>query len=165
MRENKNIPFRNYFALSIILILSIIVVIYFYMWYGEIKANMINISVMDKYLNVINYNELDAYLVENKDVVIYASASNDTKVRNFEKRFREVVDDYSLNSILYLNLSEEYNDKKLFDEIISKYDLLDLPCIIIFKGGLVDDVYSIDDINYDTNLLVNYLRDKGVIYD
>lgn len=166
MKEERNIPFKNYIFLAIVVILSIITVIYFYMWYGEFEYNKINTSVMDKYLNVINYNELDAYLVENKDVIIYVSVLTDDETRTFEKKFKNIINKYSLNnSILYLNLTEEYNDKKLFNEILNKYSLLDMPCIIIFRDGKIVDTYSIEDRNYDTDLLISYLRIRGVIND
>ena len=166
MKEEKNIPFKNYVFLAIILIISIIIVIYFYMWHDEFYSNKVNTLIMDKYLNIINYNELDTYLVENKSVIIYVSFLQDDKTRYFEKNFIKVVEEYSLNSkILYLDLTEQYNNKKLYYSIADKYNLLDMPCIIIFNDGIVRDVYSIEDRNYDINLLVSYLKIKGVIYD
>ena len=51
MKEEKNIPFRNYIILSIILILSIVLVIYFYMWYSTFENNKLNTPIMDKYLS------------------------------------------------------------------------------------------------------------------
>lgn len=166
MKEEKNIPFRNYIILAGVLILSIIVVIYFYMWYDEFQVNKINTPVMNQYLSVINYNELGDYLVENKDVVIYISFLQDDATRKFEKNFKKIVDVYSLNnSILYLDLTEQYNDSNLFNDIKNKYTLSDMPCIVIFKDGIVDDVYSIEDKDYDIDLLVSYLKIKGVIYD
>lgn len=165
MKEEKNIPFKNYIILSFVLLISIVIVIYFYMWYGELQLNKISTPVVDKYLSVVNYNELDTYLIENKDVIIYVSVLDDYKTRNFEKKFVKIIDEYSLSNILYLNLTEEYKNKRLFDEIESKYKLLDTPCIIIFKDGIVIDVYSIEDRNYDTDLLISYLRIKGVIND
>ena len=166
MIEEKIIPFKNYIFLAIVLIISVIIVIYFYMWYGELYTNKINAPIMDKYLNVINYNELDTYLVENKSVIIYVSVLQDNKIKKFEQNFINVIEDYSLNNkILYLDLTEQYKNKKLYNSIATKYNLLDMPCIIIFNDGIVLDVYSIEDRNYDINLLVSYLKIKGVIYD
>ena len=136
------------------------------MWYGELYTKKMNTPIMDEYLNIINYNELDTYLVENNSIIIYASVLQDDKIRSFEKKFIKVVEEYSLNNkILYLDLTEQYKNKKLYDSIANKYNLLDMPCIIIFNDGIVRDVYSIEDRNYDINLLVSYLKIKGVIYD
>ena len=166
MKEEKNIPFKNYIFLAIILIVSVIIVIYFYMWHSELYANEMNTPIMDEYLNVINYNELDTYLVENKEVIIYVSVLEDDRIRNFEKNFIRVVEEYSLNNkILYLYLTKQYKNDKLYNSIVNKYNLLDMPCILVFSDGIVRDVYSIEDRNYDINLLVSYLKIKGVIYD
>ena len=105
-------------------------------------------------------------IIENSYVVIYTSVLQDEKTRDFEKKFTKVVEDYSLsNKILYLDLTEQYNNKKLYNSIVDKYELLNMPCIIIFKDGTLHDIYSISDRNYDVNLLVSYLKIKGVIYD
>lgn len=167
MKENRNITFRNYIILSVVLIISIIVVIYFYMWYGELKINNIYTPVMNHHLSVINHNEIDTYLIENKNVIIYVSILDDENTRNFEKKFKRVINKYSLNSsILYMNLTDEYyNNNKLFNSIKEKYQLVDMPCIITFEDGKVSDIYSIKRYNYDIELLVSYLRIKGVIYD
>jgi len=166
MKEERKIPFKNYIILSILLLISVVLVIYFYMWYGEFYSTKTNTPIMDNYFNVINYNELDTYLIENNYVVIYTSVLQDEKTRDFEKKFTKVVEDYSLsNKILYLDLTEQYNNKKLYNSIVDKYELLNMPCIIIFKDGTLHDIYSISDRNYDVNLLVSYLKIKGVIYD
>ena len=47
MGEDKKIPFKNYVILSIILLLSIVGVIYFYMWYSEIEENRMGTPIMD----------------------------------------------------------------------------------------------------------------------
>lgn len=166
MKEERNIPFKNYIILAIVLILSVLGVIYFYMWYGEIKNNKIYTPVMNQYLSVINYNELGTYLIENKDVILYASVLNNEETRNFEKKFKKIVKQYALNDdILYLDLTNEFKDKDLYNSIRDKYNLLDMPCLIVFKNGMIYDVYSIEDRNYDINLLISYLRIEGIIND
>lgn len=163
MKENKNIPYKNYIILSIILIVSIFVVIYFYKWYDELKRNNINTPVMNEYLSTINYNEIDTYLVENQDVIIYASSLDDKNTRRFEKKLKKIVKKYTFNNtILYLDLTD---NNKSINNIIQKYHITSTPCIIIFESGEIKDIYNIKDYNYDVELLVSYLRIKGVIYD
>lgn len=162
MKETKNIPFRNYIILSVILILSVVGVVYFYMWYDELKMNSINTPVMNNYLSVINYNEIETYLVENKNVILYVSSLNDENTRKFEKKFKRIIRKYGLKKeILYLDLT---NNKSL-NNIIQNFKLTSMPCIIVFEDGIVNDVYSIKDFNYDIDLIVDYLKMIGVIYD
>jgi len=166
MKEEKNIPFKNYVILAVMLLLSIVGVIYFYMWYSEFENSKINTPVMDKYLSLINYNELDDYLIENKNFIVYISELNDEKTRMFEKKFKNIIDDYSFNDImLYLNLTEEKKNNSLYNDIKMKYKFESLPCLVIFKDGDVYDVYNIAYNDYDIELFVSYLKIEGVIDD
>lgn len=159
--KEKNIPFKNYLILAGILILSIILVIYFYMWYGTYAENKLNTAIMDKYLSIINYNELDDYLTENKDAIIYLSVLNDEEIRVFEKKFISVINFYSLNSsILYLNLSSEN-----ISDIKMRYGVRNLPCIIISRNGNIYDIYDIKENDYNIDKLTSYLKEEGIIDD
>lgn len=164
--KEKEIPFKNYILLSIILIISIVLVIYFYMWYGTYEDNKIYTPIMDEYFTVINYNELEDYLVENKDAIIYVSILGDEEIRTFEKKFKKLFIENSVyNNILYLDLTSEYKDTIIFNNIKAKYGLRGLPCIIIFRNGVIYDIYDIKDINYDINNIINFLDNVGVIHD
>ena len=166
MMKEKNVPLKNYIVLAGVLILSIILIVYFYMWYGAYEKNKLTTPIMDKYLTVINYNELDNYLVENKDAIIYVSKLGDEEIRIFEKKFRNVVDDYSFNSsILYLNLTSELGDNSFINDFQIKYDVSDLPSIVVFKDGVLDEIYNIKANAYDIDNLITYLTGMGVMND
>lgn len=171
MSKERKIPLKNYILLAVILIISIILVIYFYMWYNTYEENKLNTKIMDNYLQVINYNELNDYLVENKAAVIYSSVLKNQEIRNFEKKFKNIISKYSLNStILYLDLTTELEDKKMKKEIKEKYylenkDITSVPSIIIFKEGKLYDIYDIKASNYNINSLVEYLEKEEIIND
>lgn len=171
MKKEKNIPLKNYIILAVVLILSIILVIYFYMWYNAYEESKLNTMIMDKYLQVINYNELNNYLVENKDAVIYSSVLEDQKIRDFEKKFKNIIIKNSLNNdILYLDLTEELKDKNITKDIketynINNQDIANTPSIMIFKDGKLYSIYNIKDNNYNINNLVDYLEEEDIIND
>ncbi len=171
MKKEKNIPLKNYIILAVVLILSIILVIYFYMWYNAYEESKLNTMIMDKYLQVINYNELNNYLVENKDAVIYSSVLEDQKIRDFEKKFKNIIIKNSLNNdILYLDLTEELKDKNITKDIketynINNQDITNTPSIMIFKDGNLYSIYNIKNNNYNINNLVDYLEEEDIIND
>lgn len=171
MKKEKNIPLKNYIILAVVLILSIILVIYFYMWYNAYEESKLNTMIMDKYLQVINYNELNNYLVENKDAVIYSSVLEDQKIRDFEKKFKNIIIKNSLNNdILYLDLTEELKNKNITKDIKETYningqDITNTPSIMIFKDGQLYSIYNIKEKNYNINLLTNYLEEEDIIDD
>ena len=79
-----------------------------YRWYETYKQTKSNISIMNDYLTVINYNELDDYIIENKNAIIYVSALGNEQTTKFESSFKNIVLDNGLNkSMLYLDITNE----------------------------------------------------------
>jgi len=152
---------RNYFIVGFIVLFTIGIAIYFYVWYRTYEVEKLNTPIMSNYLQVIHYNEVDNYLTENGEAILYVSKLNDVEIRNFEKKFKRIITKYSLNNILYLDVSNNiYN----FDMIDNKY-FSNIPFIIIFRKGKIDSYFSIEESNYNLNMLIDYLKDEGLIND
>lgn len=165
VNSKKDIPIKNYFILGIILLVSMFLVYYCYLWFQIYDEDRLNTPIMDKYLQVINYNELSSYIGENGSAVIYVSFLGDETVRNFENDFKEVILDYSLkNDILYMDLSDELSDN-LGKEIYSLYglDSYNIPSIIVFEDGVLVDTYDIVSHNYNVKKVQKHLVSLGVI--
>ena len=136
MKKEKEIPLKNYILLSIVLILTIVVVIYFFLWKNTYEKSKLQTPILDDYLLVINYNELNNYLVENKDAIIYVSKLNDESIRLFENKFKNIINKNNLNNkILYLDLTEELKENNIVKEINKKYgkEMTEAPTIVIIK--------------------------------
>lgn len=166
----RKIPLKNYILLAVTLIITIILVIYFYMWKQTYDNTKINTMLMDKYIQKINYNELNDYLVENKNTVIYSSVLGNTKTKNFEEKLTKVIEENSLsNSLLYLDLTEELKNKQIKKEILEKYPELNnnikAPLIIVFNNEKITSIYNIKDNNYNIDKLIEYLEKEEIIND
>ena len=162
MKKEKEIPFKNYIILAVILIFTILLVVYLFNWQSVYQKNKLQEPILDKYLMVINYNELDDYLVENKEAIVYVSVLNDEKIRMFENKFKNIIIKNDLNNkILYLNLTNESV------EINKKYlsNLSEVPMLIIFDEGKVLESYSIKDNNYDIKAFERFLEKEEIIND
>lgn len=162
MKKEKEIPFKNYIILAVILIFTILLVVYLFNWQSIYQKNKLQEPILDKYLMVINYNELDDYLVENKEAIVYVSVLNDEKIRMFENKFKNIIIKNDLNNkILYLNLTNESV------EINKKYlsNLSEVPTLIIFDEGKVVESYSIKDNNYDIKAFERFLEKEEIIND
>lgn len=162
MKKEKEIPFKNYIILAVILIFTILLVVYLFNWQSIYQKNKLQEPILDKYLMVINYNELDDYLVENKEAIVYVSVLNDEKIRMFENKFKNLIIKNDLNNkILYLNLTNESV------EINKKYlsNLSGVPTLIIFDEGKVVESYSIKDNNYDIKAFEKFLKKEEIIND
>lgn len=162
MKKEKEIPFKNYIILAVILIFTILLVVYLFNWQSIYQKNKLQEPILDKYLMVINYNELDDYLVENKEAIVYVSVLNDEKIRMFENKFKNLIIKNDLNNkVLYLNLTNESV------EINKKYisNLSEVPTLIIFDEGKVVESYSIKDNNYDIKAFEKFLKKEEIIND
>lgn len=161
MEKERKIPLKNYIILALVLILSIVIVIYLFKWIGSKEMNS---AIINNNLRSINYNELDSYLVENNDCIIYISSSSDKESRKFESKFISLIDKYSLNNkLLYLNLDIEDNNKKNIKKLVNKS--IDFPLIIVFKNKEIVSVYDIKNNNYNINKVIDYLKEEGIIND
>lgn len=162
--NGRKVPLKNYIILGVILVITLLILYYFYRWVDVYKESKINYSILDRYMTVINYNEFNDYLVENPDVVVYVSVLENDEIRDFEKKLkgrfkRNEID----NDILYMEITNEVKDKTISEEIYNKYALnnlsmLSVPCVLVFNSGELSSIYSISDNNYDVDNLIIYLN-------
>jgi len=156
----REVPKKNYIYLFLILLGSILFLIYLYTWYETYNENKLNTSIMNNYLTVINYNELDNYIIENKDAVIYVSILGNEDINNFEKKFKNLVAENNLkNNILYLDISNEN-----ITEATQKLNIdRNFPYLVVYTNGVITDTYSINENSYSNDKIEKYLNRIGVI--
>lgn len=159
----REIPVKNYVILGVVIIITMLILYYFYMWVDVYKESKINIPILDRYMMVINYNELDNYLVENPNTIVYVSVLEDENIRSFEKKVKNKYKNNEIEKdILYMNITEDIKDDNVRNEMIGKYslnslDITNVPCVLVFNDGMLKSVYSVKDNDYDISKFVVYL--------
>ena len=167
----RKIKLKNYIYLFVILVVSIGVMISFYMWHLSYKENVLKTPIMNEYLYSINYNELDNYVTDNGYALIYVSVLEDEGIRNFEEKFKKYIMKNELsNKMLYLDLTEASKDCNLYSELINKYRIKkksigDVPCLLLFKEGKLDKIYPINEKKYNLNEITFFLEQEDIIDD
>ena len=159
--EMRVIPKKNYVILGIVIIVTFLLVYYLYMWYDAYKETKLNVKILDNYLEVINYNELDNYLVENPEAIIYFSVLENEKIREFEKKFKKVLKNNEISSkVLYMDLTEELKNKKTSEELLNKYSISkdNVPIILYFYNEKISSRYSVRENNYDIDAMKNVIN-------
>ena len=162
--ELRKIPFKNYVFLGVVLLVSMLILYYFYLWVDAYNESKLNKPIMNKYMDVINYNELDTYLIENPDTIIYVSILENKEIRDFEKNFKKLFKKKKINNdILYLDITEDIKNEEIKNELSNKYminsvSILDVPVIIVIENGNVKSIYSISENNYDVNKVKTYIN-------
>lgn len=158
-KENtKQVPFKNYIYLFCILLGSILLLFYIYTWYETYNENKLYTSIMNKYLTVINYNELDNYITETPNAILYVSILGDKKINRFEEQFKNNISNSNLrNNILYLDITNEEKE-----DAMKKLNIdTNLPYLVVYTNGKITDTYSIEKNNYSTKKTIKYLNRIG----
>ncbi len=161
--EMRKVPKKNYVVLFIILLATLCLVNVFYMWSKAYQKSKLNEPMLDKYMRVINYNELEDYLVENPDAIIYVSVLDNEDVWKFEKKFEKTLKNNDLGvEMLYLNITEDLKDENKLASMKDKYnanstDITEVPVIMIYSMGNLKYVYSIKENNYNVKALKKFM--------
>lgn len=154
INKKKDIPKKNYFILGIILIISCILVYYSNTWYSLYQYEKRGSSPITTYMEIINYNEVENYIAENSDAIIYVSKSNNLKIRKFEEDNEKLFKKLELNyNILYMDAKDVNKDLKI------KYNVNEYPTILFFKNKRLVNKYvlELDNINYsDMKSIIDY---------
>ena len=146
---NKKISIKNYIILGVVILVTLLILYYFYLWVDVYKESKINIPILDKYMTVINYNELDNYVVENPNTIVYVSVLEDEKIREFEKQLKnKYKNDEIMNEVLYMNITDDLMNKNIKNEMISKYsvnslNITNVPCVLVFNNGVLSSIYNV----------------------
>ena len=108
----RKVPVKNYVILGVVIVVTMLILYYFYLWVDVYKDSKINIPIMDKYMTVINYNELEDYVVENPNTIVYVSVLENENIREFEKKFKNKYKIKAVNrDLLYMNITEDIKNK------------------------------------------------------
>ena len=162
--ELRVIPKKNYFILGVVLLLTVLAVYYFYMWNKAYNESKINEPVLDKYMTVINYNELEDYLIENPDTIIYTSILEEKDIRSFENRFKNYIRNDKLDhDVLYMDITSEIKSNNKKTDMMKKYsveyaNILDIPNVMVFENGKLKMIYNIQDNDYDVKKTVEFIN-------
>ena len=108
--EKRNIPIKNYFVLSILVMVTIILTFYFVSWYNASKEYRKENSVIAGVLSKIKIEEITNYVLDNPNVVIYMSSGSDAEVKEFENKFKKFILKHEISDdIVYLDTNTVIN--------------------------------------------------------
>ncbi len=143
--NEKKRKIKNYIILLIVFVSCVCITLYLCKWYEVYSEYKLEEPVIRGALSEITYDDLDHYVVDNSNVILYLCTSNNNECRTFEKKFKKYVNKQELgDAIVYLNLTginqdefiNNFNNTYPFKtKITSNY-----PAFIIFRDGKIDAV-------------------------
>lgn len=156
------VPVKNYVILFGVMIGSFLLLYYFYKWFDTYEESKLNMRILDSYMQVINHNEIDDYVTENPDTVIYVSILQDKEIREFEKLVKQKYRDKLIEKeILYLDMTNVSEKDMVMLKNKYYYNNLsigDMPCLLVFNDGIVNAIYSVESNNYNIDSFLMYVN-------
>lgn len=140
-KKDKKIV-RNYIITIVLFIACCGLVLYLRELYRVNEAEQKKIPVIQGYISEIYSDDLEHYIMDNPNGVIYMCIANDENCRAFEREFKKLLkkDEYSDN-LAYLNLIgvdqneflNNFNSKYIYKTKLSK----EYPAFVLFEDGKV----------------------------
>ena len=164
----RKIPQKNYVILFVILLLSVILAFYLKNWY-EMRSSVIgDKNLLVENLPELKLEEIDTFIQENPNIIIYVASSNDEQNKEFEKKLYDyIVKRDRIFEFVYLNkdlINEsqiiELQRKYAIDEI-KDVNMTNIPNFYVIQDGKIIDFYNKQgQISYDD--AVTFLKEVGI---
>ncbi len=143
---NRKIPGRNYLILILLFIITIGGAISFYIVYSNASNEELKIPVLRDKVAEIKTGDVDVFLSENPDALIYVGVANDENSRKLEKDLIDLIDRKQIE-LVYVNLTD-LTEKERTDFYKSMNDnyssgekkLSNYPAFIIIKNQKIYDL-------------------------
>lgn len=162
--EVKKRTIKNYCILALIVVVFIGLVLYLCKCYRVYDEYQKEIPVIRGSLQEIVSDDLEHYVVENPNSIIYVCFANNDNCRNFEKKFKKFVETKEMkDEIVYLNTTgiDQEEFVKAFNEKYAKKKELtsNYPAIILFdEGKAVSILQAKENNNLSIEKVENFLE-------
>ena len=163
----REIPKKNYVILLVIIILTILLTIYLGNWYKATQYMNIDENILAERLPEVKLAEIDTFLQENPNIIIYIASSTNQENKVFEKKLYDyIVKNNLTNSFVYLNkndvLEQQIIDlqKKYGSENIKNINMTFIPNFYVVQDGKITNFYNrTGKISYQD--AIKFLKEVG----
>lgn len=143
----RKIKSKNYLILGFIFIITLIIVLVLRQWYISYRNYQLTIPVLKDLLKEVTIQEMDHYIIDNPDTIIYIEVTEDENSRNVAKELKSVIKERNLaNKIVYLSLSSVSDKEKYLNDFSDKYlsgeKLEYYPALVLFIDGKIEAYVS-----------------------
>jgi len=143
--EHQKNYLKNYVILIAIFCCCVALTLYLCKWFEVYQEYEKEIPVIRGNLVEINPDDLEHYVLDNSDTIIYMCTANDDECRNFEKDFKKyIIKNDITDEIIYLNLTnidgdqfvKNFNQKYKYKmKLNGKY-----PAFVVFQDGEITSI-------------------------
>lgn len=170
-KESAIIPKRNYTIYSIIVIVTVIATLVTFILYNRQKEYERSIPILRGIVSEIAAKDIDEYLRENSDTILYVGVATDENSREVEEDLIKLRERRNIEFV-YLNVTDVSDRISFFEEFNKKYangfTIKNYPAFILIEDGKIVDLVQKNerDLNIgDIEQLLDVYEVKGEIND
>lgn len=151
----KKIPFKNYLIVLVISLFTIIIALIATKYYLEQKKVKMEVNI--DFATEVMEQELDNYIVENRDIMIYLTNST-TLDMEINKKLKEVIEKTNhQNDVIHFNITSSTNVSSIFSKYNNKnYEIKDNSLVIVKNEKIVNVVDLTKTKSYIKNHIEYY---------
>ena len=128
------VPTKNYIILGVVLLFSFLLLYYLYLWFDNYNETKLNMPILD--------NELEDYLIENPNAIIYASVLENSDIREFEKKVKTAFRRHEITKeMLYMDITNDKVNKN--DYMLGDNSIADVPVVMVFDNGALKSILAV----------------------
>ena len=167
--DKREIPIKNYIILAFLILGTVFLTFKLANVYKAENAYYKNESPLHGVLYEIKPEELDNYLLDNPNIVIYVVDGNEVDGVDMDNKIKEIVLEYDLTDDLLViditadlkSVTPKLND--LLNKELAKYksNLLDETNLFIIRDRVIDDILTPKTM--DEEAIISFLIKNGVM--
>lgn len=164
----KEIPKKNYVIAFLIALATVGLCFYLRNWYQMSELTSASKNLLAEKLPEIKLEEMNTYLQENPNIIIYISSSIDENNKDFEKKiYQYIVRSEKSYEFVYLN-KDEVTDEEIIQfqkeygiENIKNMNMVYIPNFYVIQDGKIINYYNQNGRISDKDA-INFLKSVGV---
>lgn len=138
----RKVPIKNYVLLGLLAVGVVIICFIFSSLYNKKNTGLYESIIKDVVSSEIKYDDLDNYLQENPNVVLYIYDSSKKNSRDVEKNFKKLILDKDISQyIVYIEKTKEVKEKYDLDKTT--------PIFVAYQEGVLKEILSKKNASYE----------------
>lgn len=147
----RTVPFKNYVYYALLIIATVLLTIFISNAYLNKSKK---VSEFYNYSNKITWKELDEFITENPDAIIYIGDKYDNTNETIEKKLKAKIEELNIKErIVFIDVNS-----KLINILNAEYkvniNINKLPAILLFNEKSLKSYYYINE-SFDVDHLIN----------
>lgn len=159
----RKVPLKNYILLFVLVGVTVFLTYYCCDLYNE-RHKKSYTSLISSFITEIKEDDIENYVLENPNVVLYISDKTDENLKEVENKMKSFLTEKNIYSyFVYVNVLKTEEEKlNIFQENYNlELDFDKIPILVAFQDGELKEMYNIQEWN--SNELTDFLTRNEVI--